>query len=46
MVCAGLIAAFTLRFLYKNQNKKRAAQIANGITLSREEVSQKITVLL
>lgn len=45
MVCAGLIAATTLRFLYKSKNKKRAAEMANGVTLSHAEVSQKITAL-
>ena len=39
MVCLGLISATVMRFVYKRMNKKRAAEVANGISLSHDEIA-------
>lgn len=39
MVSLGLISALTMRFIYKKKNKQRAEQVANGVTLSKEEIA-------
>lgn len=39
MVALGLISAITMAILYRKQNKKRSAQVANGVTLSHDEIA-------
>lgn len=39
MVSLGLISAISLRFWYKHKNKKRAAEVANGVMLSHDEIA-------
>lgn len=39
MVSLGIISAVSLVFFYKSKNKKRAAEVANGITLSHDELA-------
>lgn len=39
MVSLGLISAITLTVSYKRVNKKREAEVANGVTLSHDEIA-------
>lgn len=39
MVALGLISAIAMTFIYKSENKKREAEVANGITLSHDEIA-------